>query len=57
MDEIGDSQKPRPVQINGDAEKLEEPDGALARWHVARTYPTLAGAKQGFWHGSRPDRV
>jgi hypothetical protein len=49
MDEIGDRQKPRPMQIDGDAEKLEEPDGALARWHVARTYHTLACDKQDFW--------
>jgi hypothetical protein len=40
MDEIGDRQKPRPVQIDGDAEKLEQSDGALACWHVAWTYIT-----------------
>jgi hypothetical protein len=49
MDEIGDRQKPRPVQIDGDAEKLEQSDGALARWHVRLIYHTLAGGKQDFW--------
>jgi hypothetical protein len=33
IDKIGDGKKPGPVQINGDSEKLEQTDGALARWH------------------------
>lgn len=37
------------MQIDGDAEKLKEPDGTLARWHVAQTYPTPDHWKQGFW--------
>ena len=49
LDEIGDRQKPRPVQIDGDAEKLEEPDGAFSRWHVRLIYPIPARLKQGFW--------
>jgi hypothetical protein len=48
MDEIGDRQKPRPVQIDGDAEKLEEPDGALARWHVGEVITHLLAANKIF---------
>jgi hypothetical protein len=42
------------MQKNFNSEELEQSDGTLARWHVVRTYPTLAGGKQDFWQGRLP---
>jgi hypothetical protein len=35
-DKIGDGKEPRPVQIDGDAEKFEQTNGAASRWHFEK---------------------
>jgi hypothetical protein len=49
LDFVPRDEKPGPMQKNFDPEELEQPNGALARWHVARTYPTPVCGKQDFW--------